>query len=597
MNYAQPNPAEPLISNWLIQNPQRINLGRVGFWFGNGSDIAEGDLTNKSQFLDLYSGIVTSNFAVFGSQVHVQISCDPTSDTISIQVKSDLVSSDQLGIFFDYPYPDVNKFDDPFVGQWNKTSLHTTSLQQTNNHAQITHNIDTTTYYTSVKWDGEGKISGPLSLTHRFILRPSSGRSSLDVTVNYSPSPQALCSSANSVAVNSRKWWQSYWESGAFIDLTLTSNPNATELQRRIILSQYLLAVNGAGHDPPQESGLVNNGWYGKFLMEMTLWHLTHWARWGKWPLLNRSIPGIYERFLPTSIERASEQGYAGTRWGKMSDPTGRSAPGEINSLLIWQQAHPFYFAELEYRDFPTATTLKKWDGILTHSADFMASFAWWNTTTSVYDLGPPMYPVSENTAPNGTINPTFELAYWRYGLKIATEWKERQGLVVPEAWMQVANNLAPLPVFSETYSVYEGIPNMWTEPVTYSDHPAMIGIYGLLPPTPDVNVTIVRNTADKIAETWGFGDLFGWDFPMLAMNSARLGDLDRSIGYLLDANFAFDDVGMPIGGPRVPTPYFPGSASLLLAVAMMAGGFDGDEGPHFPNGWKVVAEGFSAAM
>lgn len=538
-----------------------------------------------------------SNFSVFGSQVYIQTSVDPTSDTVSVQVKSDLVSSGEIGIFFDYPYSDVNKFDDPFVGDWNKKSLHTTSLQQNKNRAQIIHDVDTTTYYTSVKWDGEGKFNGPLNSTHRFILRSSSDRSSLDVTINYSLSSGAQCPDANSIAANSRKWWQSYWQAGAFIDLTLTSDPNATELQRRIILSQYLLAVNSAGHDPPQESGLVNNGWYGKFHMEMVLWHLAHWARWGKWSLLNRSIPGIYERFLPSSTERASEQGYAGTRWGKMSDPTGRSAPGEINSLLIWQQPHPFYFAELEYRDFPTIKTLKKWDKILSHSADFMASFAWWNTTTRVYDLGPPMYPASENTPPNGTINPTFELAYWRFGLKIAIEWKERQGVAVPEAWAYVANNLAPLPIFNETYPVYEGILNMWIEPVTYSDHPAMIGIYGLLPPTPDVNITIVRNTADKIAETWGFGDLFGWDFPMLAMNSARLGNLDQAVGYLLDANFAFDDVGMPIGGPRVPTPYFPGSASLLLAVAMMSGGFDGDEGPHFPNSWTVRAEGFSTAM
>jgi hypothetical protein len=153
-----------------------------------------------------------------------------------------------------------------------------------------------------------------------------------------------------------------------------------------------------------------------------------------------------------------------------MSDPTGRSAPGEINSLLIWQQPHPFYFAELEYREFPTPATLKKWDEILTHSADFMTSFPWWNTSTNVYDLGPPMYPVSENTAPNATINPTFELAYWRFGLRIAGEWKKRQGFDVPESWQHVTDNLAPLPTFNETYPVYEGIPNMWTAPVTYSD-------------------------------------------------------------------------------------------------------------------------------
>jgi hypothetical protein len=65
-----------------------------------------------------------------------------------------------------------------------------------------------------------------------------------------------------------------------------------------------------------------------------------------------------------------------------MSDPTGRSAPGEINSLLIWQQPHPFYFAEMEYKAFPNRQKLEKWDKILTESAEFMTSFAWWNTST-----------------------------------------------------------------------------------------------------------------------------------------------------------------------------------------------------------------------
>lgn len=68
--------------------------------------------------------------------------------------------------------------------------------------------------------------------------------------------------------------------------------------------------------------------------------HLGHWTIWNKWDLYNRSIE-VYNRFLPSSYDRAKHQGYKGARIGKMSDPSGRSAPGEINSLLIWQQPHP----------------------------------------------------------------------------------------------------------------------------------------------------------------------------------------------------------------------------------------------------------------
>lgn len=139
-----------------------------------------------------------------------------------------------------------------------------------------------------------------------------------------------------------------------------------------------------------------------------------HFARWDHFDLLSRSIPRMYHEFLPSSYDRARLQGYAGARLGKMTDPTGRSAPGEINSLLIWQQPHPMYFAEIEYRSFPNNSTLNDWDEILTGVADFMSSFAWYNETTDVYDLGPPMYPVSESTNPNVTVStPGLLFCFW----------------------------------------------------------------------------------------------------------------------------------------------------------------------------------------
>jgi len=330
----------------------------------------------------------------------------------------------------------------------------------------------------------------------------------------------------------------------------------------------------------------------------MFLWHLGHWGRWGRWSLVDRAMPGVYEHFLLTSVERAQLQGYRGARWGKESDPTGRSAPGEINSLLIWQQPHPMQFAEYEYRSFPTNATLAKWNQILVETAEFMASYAFWNESTGVYDLGPPMYSVSENTDPNMTVNPTFELAYWKLGLTIAAQWQERQGKTAPSNWLQVANNLAPLPVEDDTYVIYEGIPSMWHNTTFDEDHPSMLGIYGWLPPQPEqFNLTLMQNTAEKVYETWNFTYSYGWDFPFLAMNAARLGNVDKAIDFLLDPNFQFDDAGYQVGGARVPTPYMPGAASLSWAVAMLAGGWDGSEGVHFPEGWVVEAEGFTPAL
>jgi len=528
--------------------------------------------------------------------VEVETWADSSSDTVGVNVKSDLLADGTLGIFFDFPSSDRNKFDAPFVGVWNDTKSHSTTLeQQSDSQATIQHTLDDNSYFMTANWEGKGKVTGPAEGTHRYFLEASEA-DHLELTVAFSLTKEAEHRTLEEVTTASRSWWKSFWRSGAFIDLTGVGSANATELQRRVILSQYLLAVNSASSNPPQESGLVNNGWYGKFHLEMLLWHSLPFARWNQFPLLQRSQPNMYQRFLESSYDRAKQQGYKGARWGKMTDPTGRSAPGEINSLLIWQQPHPMYLAEIEYRSFPNDTVLEKWDEVLTASADFMASFAWYNESTGVYDLGPPMYPVSENTPPNGTINPTFELAYWRFGLDIAAAWKTRQGQPVPAEWLTVRDGLAPLPIVDGTYAVYEGIEGMWTDNATTNDHPAMAGIYGLLPPPqsgPPLDEAALRKTAGLIRDTWALDESYGWDFSMLAMNSLRLGDTEQALEYLLHPIFAFDDAGYPVGGTRVPTPYFPNSASLLLAVAMMGGGWDGAPGPHFPKGWNARAEGF----
>jgi len=61
--------------------------------------------------------------------------------------------------------------------------------------------------------------------------------------------------------------------------------------------------------------------------------------------------------------------------------------------------------------------------------------------------------------------------------------------------------NLARLPIINGTDAVYEGIPEIWINPTTYEDHPATSGIYGLLPPPPWFNSTVMQNTAEKIKE------------------------------------------------------------------------------------------------
>ncbi|TCD61640.1 hypothetical protein EIP91_008128 [Steccherinum ochraceum] len=606
---------EPTMLQWMIANPNRVNLGQVGLLFsdgkGNAVNVAETDLAEVEQDLDLWTGTISSSFVYQGKKVTVKTTSAQSSDAIGVTVTSPLVESGHLGIFLDFPWNDGSqKFAAPFVGVFNQTSNHTTTLRNgrglgRNVQAEISHTQVNSTFLTSVGGDGFA-ISRVSPSAHRYNILASNHRSSsFSVTVAFSAARLKSIPQPVDVANESKSVWTKFWSSTGFIDVhTGSTDTRADELQRRIVLSRYWLRVNEAGDTPPQESGLVNNGWYGKFHMEMVFWHLAHWALWNNWELLDRSID-VYSRFLQTSLQRAQvQEGFAsGARWSKMTDPTGRSAPGEINELLIWQQPHPLIFAQYDYRAHKSRATLNKWKDVVRETANFMASFAWFNQSSGFYDLGPTMYTVAEDTNPNITRNAAFELSYWRFGLDLAGEWFKNLGEKAPSAWKQVTDKLAPLPVENGLYAVYEGIePDFWTDPTYINDHPSLAGLHGWLPLTANVSLDIAKATADKAFTSWNISNCWGWDFPMLAMSAARNGETDQAVDWLLHPLFEFDDIGMPVGGVRVPTPYFPGSSALLYAVAMMAEGWDGSNttAPGFPSkskGWNVRAEGISKAL
>lgn len=585
--------------------PNRFAIHGVG----NGQNITEADLSDARQELDLWSGTITSTFAVDGYNVTVKTYTAQSSSTVGIAIHSTRVQDGRLSLFLDFPWNDGSqKFQAPYVGYWNDTDSHTTALTAgpglgENVLWQINHTMSVASFYTTLGGGDNFTASHVSPTTHKYRLVPVEPSSSFSIAIGHSPSNSKGVPSVAEMALESISGWKSYWSSSGFVDVVSGStDPRADELQRRIILSRYLMRVNEAGFTPPQESGLVDDGWYGKFHMEMFFWHSCHWALWNNWDLLGRSV-NVYSRFLPTSIERAqSQEGYKhGARWSKMTDPTGRSAPGEINELLIWQQPHPLVFAEYEYRATQSRETLERWQDVVYETADWMANYARYNTSTGVHDLGPPMYVVSEDTSPNVARNPAFELAYWRLGLDLAQAWMERLGEEVPVAWGEVKENLAPLPIEDGLYAVYEGIESdFWTTTEYTNSHPALAGLYGWLPQTSNVSLEIAKATAERVWATWNITNLWGWDFPMLAMSAARLGDADKAIDWLLDPYYQFDDVGMPLGGAQVPTPYFPGSGGLLYAVAMMARGWDGTQGaaPGFPReGWEVKVEDISPAL
>jgi protein-glucosylgalactosylhydroxylysine glucosidase len=388
-----------------------------------------------------------------------------------------------------------------------------------------------------------------------------------------------------------------FWTRGAAVELSESRDKRAFELERRIILSQYLTAINCSGSLPPQETGLTANSWYGKFHLEMHWWHAAQFALWNRLPMLENSLDW-YARVLPSARERARQQGYAGARWAKMTDATGRDSPSGIGPLLIWQQPHPIFYAELCYQLKPTRATLLKFKQVVEETAEFMASYAYFDAGKNRYVLGPPVIPAQENHPARETWNPTYELEYWNYGLKKANEWRERLRLKRNPKWDEVVKKLSPLPVKDGVYMAHENCPQTFTE--RNIDHPSMLAAYGVLTGEM-VDRETMRRTLKKVMKEWTWDDTWGWDYPMTAMTAARLGETAIAVdALLLDTpknHYAAN--GHNYQRPNLPL-YLPGNGGLLYAVALMANGWKDaprTNAPGFPKDWIVKAEGFNAAL
>jgi hypothetical protein len=415
--------------------------------------------------------------------------------------------------------------------------------------------------------------------------------------VGFSPTPAAEnLPGFDDTRRAAQEHWNRFWTTGGVIDLAGSRDPRWRELERRIVLSQYLTAIQCAGRYPPQETGLTFNSWGGKFHLEMHWWHAAHFALWGRLELLERSL-GYYSDILPRARETARLQGYAGARWPKMTSPSGAESPSTIGPFLVWQQPHPIYYAELVYRERGDRATLERFADVVRETAEFMASFASWDEAGRRYVLGPILQGAQEIFPKDHTFNTAFELAYWGWGLEAAQRWRESLGLAREPRWQRVLDRLADLPVRDGKYLFAETAPESFTDPRWARDHPSVTGALGILPGSA-VDRETMRRTLDWIFQTWSWPDTWGWDYPMLAMCAARLGEPEHAIdALLLDvAKNSYRANGHNHQRPGL-TIYLPGNGGLLAAVAMMAAGWDGAPGRHAPGfpadgSWQVRWEG-----
>ncbi len=580
-------------ANYLRMNPHRLQLANLGFALFNAdkSKVGAGEIKNINQNLNLWEGLIESSFEVENEKIDVSTCVHPEKDLVEVEISSKRISKGLVGLKLSFPYPTGNWGDN--ASDLKNDSLHQSEIiGKTDNSAIFKHEIDSTIYFTELKWSGKAKLTE--LEPHIFILQPETESSAFYCSAEFRnkndfDEPNEITKTKQL----SSKSWGEFWQSGGAVDFSGTTDPRAFELERRVVLSQYLTRIQCAGNFPPQETGLTYNSWYGKPHLEMHWWHGVHFAYWNRTELLEKSLEYYSDIFQKAKIN-AENQGYDGVRWPKMTDLQGNDSPSGVGEFLIWQQPHIIYFAELCYRQNPSKETLEKYAALVYATADFMTDFARWDDINNRYILGPPLIPAQESLEKELTFNPPFEIAYWHWGLKVAQKWHERMNLPETEKWQKVIDGLPPFAQKNGLYLAAESVPDSYENEHYYSDHPMVLGAFGMMPGTVEMDSAVMAATIGHIEKIWNWDRTWGWDYPMAAMCATRLGLPEQAIDLLLkdEVKNTYLKNGHNYQTERLRI-YLPGNGGLLTAVAMMCAGFEGNKinNPGFPKDWNVKWE------
>lgn len=578
-------PGNEAVYDWLRENPHRLNLGRIGFLY-QGKEIVPEQLTEIHQELKLYEGILESSFKINGIPCKVRTAChNQGKDMLGFEIESVALKTGELTVEMRFPYgsPNITASD------WNKPEKHRTEVvSSTKNTMLVRRKLDRDIYDISVRASGEVSAE-----PEKHCLKIAAKEAVLSLSVVFGKKgKETVAEEASIVLEASRLGWKNFWEKGGIIRLNRSKDKRAWELERRIILSQYLMAVNSSGSMPPQETGLTCNSWLGKSHLEMYFWHCAWLSLWGHCDYLERSLKW-YRKHLPQARENAAVNGYQGARWPKMVASEGVDCPSPFGPLLVWQQPHIIYMLEMVYHRLKNESILEKNWQMVKETADFMADFVVLNEKKQCYEICAPVIPVQECHCETDVQNPAFEVEYWREMLRVAVKWAERLGEMPDEKWIEVAEHMAELTKQDGVYLAHEKCPATFTE--YHKDHPSMLGAYGLIN-SDRIDKEVMRETLHLVEECWEYSSLWGWDFAVMAMTAVRLNEPEKAIEYLLKDTekncYLTNGNNMQIGKSYLPL-YLPGNGSILLAAAIMTAGYEDCDraAPGFPDNGKWTVE------
>lgn len=449
--------------------------------YDNDKLIDINNIKDVKQELDLYKGIVTSSFN-YKEKINKTISfIYQDHDEFNFKLQSDNLN---LALKFNYPSYTKNGY-----------------------RLDILPNVLVKEDRITLLYDDKNSLS--------FKLKSSSNYQIVENTLIFDDNNVSFSLALDEIKEG--KLLDEFWkcDNGIIID--------NEELVKKMVLSKYLLHVNSTGIYPPQESGLTYNCWNSKFHLEM---HLIH----SLWNIYNNHVGDLVKSFdyylsiMPSSLKRASLNGYKGLRFPKMTGPDGEDSPSNIGPLLIWQAPHILFMLQEIYYLYNKENIIKKYEPLISGTIDFMISFL--TLKDSKYQMLDPLLEACESIPLDRCQNPSFELEYWRYTLerqpKIDTVLYGHQRYDYLDITSKIITPKEDDGIYLKTYCVIDKYD-------LYKDHPTE-GFLMSFFKSKIVDKEKMVKTIDYILKNMDLSSYWGWDFPFLGLSLLNCGEIEKSI-------------------------------------------------------------------
>jgi hypothetical protein len=138
------------------------------------------------------------------------------------------------------------------------------------------------------------------------------------------------------------------------------------------------------------------------------------------------------------------------------------------------------------------------------------------------------------------------------------------------EEWAKVRDALAVPQPREGCYPAHEDCPETFTR--FNRDHPSMLFACGFIPPE-GIEKEAMLKTADRVLAEWDLPSLWGWDFALLAMTYAALGEPEKALDVLLmeteKNTYVASGNNFQKGREDLPL-YLPGNGALLFALPFL---------------------------